>query len=278
MKRALLAILLLLVFACARHEDPLIAEVYNTRLYASEISELIPTGLSKEDSVKISLQIIDEWIKKQVILHEAQETLSIKEKNFQKEIENLKNDLLLNAYFLKITADSTLFPISSQEIDHFLEQFDTHAEDETEELIKLNYVRLSPSSSILKEVKAILFDDNRRLTEKTSLEKLCSDSLEYFIEDNTWLRFDDILHELPITLNEESLRNNQNQNIEKQAGEYTYIMVLLDYKVAPSATNISEKRAAARNMLEQKKKSDYIQEQKEKLLQKALEKGKITKN
>ena len=278
MKKALIAIILLLAFACAQHEDSLVAEVYSMRLYASEVAELIPEGLSKEDSLKMSLYIVDEWIKKQVILHEAQETLSIKEKNFKKEIENLKKDLLLQAYYLKITSDSTLFTISDKEIDSFLKQFDANIEDEKEEFLKLNYVRLSPSSKILKEVKAILFDETRRLTEKLSIETLCSDSLEYFIEDNTWLRLDDISLELPITVDEELLRNNHSQNIEKKIGEYTYIIVLLDYKVASSSANINEKKDAARKMLEQKKKSAYIQQQQELLLQKAMEAGKVIKN
>ena len=278
MKKALIAIILLLAFACAQHEDPLVAEVYSMRLYASEVAELIPEGLNKEDSLKMSLHIVDEWIKKQIILHEAQETLSIKEKNFKKEIENLKKDLLLQAYYLKITSDSTLFTISDKEIDSFLKQFDDNIEDDKEEFLKLNYVRLSPSSKILKEVKAILFDETRRLTEKPSIETLCSDSLEYFIEDNTWLRLDDISLELPITVDEELLRNNHSQNIENRVGEYTYIIVLLDYKEAPTAININEKRDAARKMLEQKKKSNYIQQQQELLLQKAMEAGKVIKN
>ena len=73
MKRAFLLFLLpLCLLAGCRHDDLVVAEVHNHKLYASEVGQLVPAGLSRADSADFAQHVIDDWIMEQVILAEAE--------------------------------------------------------------------------------------------------------------------------------------------------------------------------------------------------------------
>ena len=87
MKRTFLLFLLpLCMFAGCRHDDRVVAEVHNHKLYASEVGQLVPAGLSRADSADFAQHVIDDWIMEQVILAEAEKTLTVGEKVFDKEL------------------------------------------------------------------------------------------------------------------------------------------------------------------------------------------------
>ncbi|MEG2071266.1 MAG: peptidyl-prolyl cis-trans isomerase, partial [Bacteroidales bacterium] len=102
MKRSFtIFLILLLVFGACKTKDRIVAEVYHSKLYLSEVQAMIPDGVSEEDSIKFANRYIEDWIMEKVILHEAEKTLSIQEKNFDQDIERFKNSLLVNAYYQK---------------------------------------------------------------------------------------------------------------------------------------------------------------------------------
>lgn len=265
---------ILFFFACNRTHDTVVAEVYTTKLYQSEVQALMPDGLNREDSIQFSRKIVDDWVKKQVVIYHAEKELSVSEKNFKREIENFRRDLLINAYYRKLTSDTSLFQITSEELESFLGQYNLQSQTERE-IIKLNYVKLSPSSSVLNPIRSILFDEERRTTGKAEIEKLCGDSLEYFIEDNTWLYLDNIQNEIPVELGGSGELTDKNRYIERRVGDNYYLVVLLDYKSEPAHSDTQEQTEAARAILQQQRRTLFITRKTEELYQKALRENKV---
>lgn len=269
MKKLLPLLILFLFGACNRSSDVIVADIYNKKLYLSEIQSLIPEGISKSDSTTLSEKIIEEWIKDQIILHEANLVLSAKKKNFDKEVNEFKNTLLINAYFNEITADSTHFIVTDEEVNRFLQE--NFLEDlEEKKIVKLSYIKLFHRSKVMKEIKEILFDEDKRLNMQGRIEELCADSIEYFIDDNTWLWVDDIQQELPINLIEEGETAEKPSHYEVKKDNHVYLIVLLDFRtntIKGSPDEISSVRA----MLIQQKKRDFINQRIEELYQ--AEKG-----
>ena len=274
MKKLLPFLIIICFVSCNKSKDITVAEVYGQKLYLSEIRELIPDGLNAEDSTALATKIVDDWIRQQVILYEANSLLSVTEKNFDRELENYKKNLLINAFYQKLTENPDDFPVSDKELNEFMLQYEQ--EDVVDrEIVKLNYIKLSPKSKILKEIKGILFDEVKRLTMKDRIETLCADSIEYFIENNTWLYLDEIKNDLPASLNFEEAFARSEKYMECQDGKDLYLIALLDYKKNRSLADDSEKRDAAKLMLMQQKKREFISKSIENLYQKAIEKDKI---
>ena len=276
MKRFIVFIipLIFLFFSCNRSADVVVAEVYNAKLYFSEIRELLPDGLNEEDSARMASNIIDEWISRQVVLHEAEKVLSVEDKNFDDDIAKLRENLLLNSYYQHVTSDTARFKVSDGELQAFIAKYEPSDAIERE-IIKLNYVKLSKNSKLIKVVRDIMFDDAKRMAGKGKIEQLCGDSIEYFIEDDTWLYLDDLSQELPIDKLDKNSFLSKNKYLETSDKQYTYIIVFLDYKTRRTTIETSEEIQAAREMLIQEKKADYIQRNIDMLYKQALDNKKI---
>lgn len=274
-KRALLAFsLLLCMCAGCRHDDWVVAETHNKKLFASEVSALIPSGLNTQDSIDLAHKIIEDWITEQIILYEADKALSIKEKIFDSEITEYRKTLLKQRYFEHLTADASKFQVSDEEVRTAIRQMKVNLVPD-KEIVKINYVKLPKGSPLLTELRGLLFDESRRQESKDSIALICGDSVEYFINDDQWLFWDDIQLETNIELNK-----NQHDfplTYETSSGENSYLVVILDYKSSLSGEESDDYRESVRTMLIQQKKKDYIDKKIKELYQQADKKGKINR-
>lgn len=270
----LLLCLLSLCLSSCKQKDTVVAEAYHAKLYLSQLASQIPDSYTPADSVQLAQILIEDWVKQQIILHEAQQALPLKSQNFEKEIAEYKNTLLVNAYFNLLTSDSSQFTVSDDELEQFIKKYESRY-TVNREIIKINYVKTARDSKLIKELKELLFDDDRRIEEKQRIEELCADSIEYFLEDNTWLYLDDIQNEFPIEIKNKESILSQNKYIETEDDDYHYLIVFLDYKSRRTVNETEEEIAAARMMLTQQKKQNFVNQKIEELMQKSMQSGQI---
>ncbi len=266
-------LLLLLCSSCHRHEDKVMAQVYYHKLYESEVLKNMPTGLSPADSIALVNDFIDNWVREQLILHEAEKRLSPREKNFDRQLEEYRNNLLINTYFNKIISDTANVNITDEDLEAFMRSFDKRYTIE-KEIVKVNYVKLPKKSPLVEVVKGILFDKERRVEEKEPLMVLLGDSIEYLLDDDAWLYLDDIQNEVSFDFSQEDVA--QHKCIEKEIGDYHYLLVILDYKNQRSVSETNEEKAAARMMLLNQRKQQVIKQHVDQLYEKALKSGSVT--
>ena len=142
------------------------------------------------------------------------------------------------------------------------------------EIVKVNYVKLPKKSPLVEVVKGILFDKERRVEEKEPLMVLLGDSIEYLLDDDAWLYLDDIQNEVSFDFSQEDVA--QHKCIEKEIGDYHYLLVILDYKNQRSVSETNEEKAAARMMLLNQRKQQVIKQHVDQLYEKALKSGSVT--
>lgn len=270
----LLLCLLSLCLSSCKQKDTVVAEAYHAKLYLSQLAAQIPDSFSPADSAQLAQILIEDWIKQQIILHEAKQALPLKSQNFEKEIDEYKNTLLVNTYFNFLTSDSSQFTVSDDELEQFIKKYESRY-TVNREIIKINYVKTARDSKLIKELKELLFDDDRRTEEKQRIEELCADSIEYFLEDNTWLYLDDIQNEFPIEIKNKESILSQNKYIETEDSDYHYLIVFLDYKSRRTINETEEEIAAARMMLTQQKKQNFVNQKIEELMRKSMQSGQI---
>lgn len=278
MKRlaAIFCLALVVLASCHRKEDPVVAQVYQYKLYTSEIRTAMPVGLSQDDSLVLVRDFIDSWVKEKLVLHEAEKKLSPREKNFDKEMSDYRNALIINKYYDKLwmgdTADNS---ISEQEISAFARSLDSRYTVE-KEIVRVNYVKMPTSSAELPQVKAILFDENRRKEEKESLVAMLGDTIEYLLDDDAWLYLDDLQNEVSFEIDAQKASERGNVlHIEKAVGDQTVLLAILDYRSQRSVNETKEERAAAGMLLMNQRKAQFINQYVQELYDKAVKAGKI---
>lgn len=266
----------ILLTSCQKKKDRVVAQVYNHKLYASEVQQLLPSGMTTDDSLAFASRIIDSWISEQIILSEAEKRLSMRDKNFQKEMMEYRNSLIRSKYLEKLTSDTNLFYVTDEEVHAAIAQARTNYVNE-KEIVRINYVKVAQNSPIKEKVKEILFDDDRRLLEKDRLAELCADSVEYFIDDDTWLFWEDIQLEVDIDIKDRSENFSKPEYIEKNSNDACYLIVILGYKSEQTGADSRDYFESVRTMLIQKKKTEFINKTIDGLYQKAEKAGKVAK-
>ena len=98
-----LGIVLMMLASCRAisrflHGDEVVAQVYDIPLFKSELDKVIPSGLSEEDSVRLTTQYINSWALEQVFVELAEQQLSKSEKDLTKELETYRRALLKYRY------------------------------------------------------------------------------------------------------------------------------------------------------------------------------------
>ena len=271
----LLCLLLALCAACRRNADPVVAQVYQYRLYASEVRQGMPVGLSQEDSLTLVRDFIDTWVKEKLVLHEAEKKLSPREKNFDKEMMDYRNSLLINRYYDKLwRKDTVANRVSDREISDFARSLDSRYTVD-KEIVRVNYVKLPAGSSLVEPVKSLLFDEHRRVEEKETLVAMLGDSIEYLLDDDAWLYLDDLQNEVAFEIDAASSARDDVRRIEKGVGDQTMLLVILDYRSQRSVNETKEERAAAGMLLMNQRRTQFINQYVQDLYDKALKDGKI---
>ena len=79
--KILLVAVLLTAYSCKRFPNPfaehntILAEVENKKLYLHDVSPIFTPNMTSEDSLKILRSYVDQWVKKQLKIKEAERML-----------------------------------------------------------------------------------------------------------------------------------------------------------------------------------------------------------
>jgi hypothetical protein len=271
---SLLVVLFVLITGCRQNANPLVVEAFHKKLYLSEINEKIPFLASKEDSLLFMEQYIEEWILRQTLLAQAKQGLTQKEQNFSDQIEQYRERLLINAYFQKISNNPALFEVSKQELDDFMNETKTEEMPEYRNMVKLHYIKLSEPSKHYKKIKELFFDDNDRTKSLAQIERICADTIEYYLDSDHWFYADFIEKELPFSFSELEKKDNQ-EKLDIAINGNRYLIRILDKKQQLLPKNVSEDRKIAQSLLQQQKKAAYITNYQDSLVKKALLERKV---
>lgn len=80
-----------------KNEKP-VARVFDNYLYPTDLSNVVPTGISASDSAAVVRDFIEKWVRNQLLLNKAEGNLTEAEKNVRLQMESYRSSLLIYAY------------------------------------------------------------------------------------------------------------------------------------------------------------------------------------
>ena len=116
-------ILLLALFSCRKLDDDdrqPVAAIYDKVLYQSDLQDAVYEGISKSDSIVQTKAFINNWIRRQVLLHQAEDNLKKSEMDFSKQVEDYRNSLIIYKYESQYVAKNLDTVVSDLEISNFM--------------------------------------------------------------------------------------------------------------------------------------------------------------
>lgn len=259
----------------ANPSGKLMASVYGEELYASEISAALGSISSQRDSNAAVKEFVNAWVKRQVLLHEAQEKLSDEEKDKSLQLDQYLNDLLIYELEQKIIGQKLDTAVSDLEINRYYNNNRSNFELK-ENIVRMIFFKL-PSDLPKIDKLWSQFQKGR----KEDLEELTLTAVEtggnFFRDEDVWLSFNDLVKEIPInTYNQENFLNNT-KVIRLNDNKFVYFVKILDFKIRNSASPLEFERDKIKNIILNKRKVSTVQRYEEELIRKGEENNKIKK-
>jgi hypothetical protein len=257
-----------LCIACNRSKDKVIASVYDKTLTVSDLQQMLPDYDSQTDSLNIQSYYINLWIEKQVLLHQAKDNLTTKEQNFDKQINDYYESLMVFAYENKKVESLLDKEVSDNEIRQYYEKNKSEFEMK-KNIVKVNYIKFSVGFAQLELAKKLLFKDNRSQQDQKKLENLCVNYADNVYMENDWLLFDDILKEIPINTYNQEQYLQKNRNIELSDTNSVYLVKIIDFKINEAYSPINVEKENIKKIILNQRRQVLLKQIKNEALQKA---------
>lgn len=276
MRKLSLAVLLatmFIVFGCRDYymktERITIAECYGKKLYAEDLEGVVPDGMSKIDSLDRVNAFVDSWIRRQLLIHQAENNLPANEQNFTKQLEDYRNSLIIYAYESQLIGKYLDTIVSDEEIAAYYEDHKQNFQLRYT-MVKVAYVAVDSDNKHLKDFKKLMSNrDTLMLPQLNALAEHTA-ATSYFDVD-TWVRLDELLERVPLEIyNTESfLKKNRFVSFEKD--NLTYMIRFEDYLMEESVSPLEIEQANIKNILLLKRQKELLSKMNEDLYKKAEE-------
>ncbi len=251
-------------------EQP-IARAYDKKLYPSDIQNIFHENMSKEDSIKVKNNYINNWIKNQLLLKKAELNLPDEQKVISRELENYRISLLAYKYKQNLIKQKLDTSFSEHEIEEYYEKNKSNFTLD-KNIIKLLFIKLPKTAPNIDNIKKIYKSDDKE--DLKDLEDYCyqyADKYDYCCDE--WIAFDEILKKVPVQIDEQKKYLKNNNMIEAEDTNYYYFIKILDYKLKSMTSPLSFVRENVKNILLNKRKIELLKNLESNIYNNALDHG-----
>ena len=249
----------------------MLARVNDEYLYESDLKGIFTPVMVQKDSLAITKSFIENWVRQKLIIHQAEKNLSNEQMDFSRQLENYKNSLIIYEYENALVRQKLDTLITDEEIQNY---YDGNQQNFLlkDNIIQIQYVKLPLKTGNLKQFKKLLSSNNQE--DKNTLSDLCEkQAADYFLDDQNWLLFNDLLKQIPIkTYNQEDFLKNH-RDLEYQDSLFVYLVRFKDFKIKESVSPLSFEKQRIRDIIINKRKIDLINRMQDDLYSNARKKN-----
>ena len=101
--------------------DRVVASIYDKTLHQSDLQSVLYEGISVNDSLVRTKAFINNWIRVQLIIHQAEKNIDKSELDFSRQIEDYRNSLIIYKYESQLIEQNLDTVVSDEEIAKYLE-------------------------------------------------------------------------------------------------------------------------------------------------------------
>jgi hypothetical protein len=205
------------------------------------------------------------------VLRKAEDNLEDDQKDVSRQLEEYRNSLLTYAYEAELVRQRLDTSVTDAEVSAYYEQNKKNFELK-DNIIRVVYLRLSRNSPKLEKVRTWYRSDAER--DRRLLEEYCRQyALNYYLDDDSWLLFDDLLKEIPIrTYDKEQFLQN-NRIIEFEVDSSIYLVNIKGFRIRNSLSPLSFEQNNIRTLIVNQRKLKLIEEMERQAYEDARKKG-----
>ena len=212
-------------------EKRAVARVNDNYLYEEDLVSLVSEGISAGDSLVRIENFIKSWVKKQLMIDEADRKMSFDEADIERKILDYRYALMVHAFQEDYVIKNLDKNVTSQEIsEYYKENIDNFALKQN--IIKGILIKLPKEAPELGNFRR-LFRSNKA-EEREELRSYCFRFAEkYSLDDSVWVNFDEVVGNTPFAGEQNKGRFLKNTKQKEQTeGDFIYFLKIMDKKLS----------------------------------------------
>ncbi len=254
------------------NQQKAVARVYDKYLYQDDLAGVIPAGTNADDSIEITAAYINNWIRQELLLKQAEDNLAETNRDFTDQIEQYRNTLIIYAYESELVKQKldTVVPMAEIE-DYYLKNqanFLLH-----ENIVQASYVILDKKSRVAAKVKTLL--QSSREADKEKLQALCEENeADFMINNESWMSFSDLARKIPLEVDDQQEFLSKYKFFEVADSTNLYFVAISAYKGKESISPMNFKSEDIRTLLLNKRKAELLKQMEADLISDAVKRKK----
>jgi hypothetical protein len=251
-------------------EDKLLASIYNNKLYLSEIINSIP---QEGDSTEFIKSYIDSWIKKQLLITQAEMNLTDALKDVDERINDYRNSLLIYAYQQELIKQNFDTTVSAQEILSYYKLCQESFELK-QNIFKGRFVKIAVDAPRLDGLRKI-FQSEKEDDREDLLEYCRQFASIYNLEDTKWVYFSKFAENLPVEVNNSTYYLSSNNYYTYTIDSSKYFLFINEYQIKGGTSPLGLVQEEIRKIILNKNKLQFLKSLEDDLFQQAIANRKI---
>ena len=263
--------LLLLSAGCIKplkdDSSKLLAKVKDNYLFASEIQSIIPENISPRDSITFVRSYVKDWVKTKVLLYQAQQNLTKSQLDFDKQLEDYRNSLIIYRYETKLINQNLDTIVTDADIEEY---YNSHLSDfELKENITRAVYAIIENDSATEVKYDYLFSLNDSLL-LDSLQFHSPLTLSSYLDTTKWVSFYSIQQAIPVETYNRELFLRHNRFIKINTNHYIYFLKIIDFKIKDDTSPLEFKKTDIYNIIISRRKIKLAKEVRNSIYERAL--------
>lgn len=272
----LLFLITLLCVACGKQHDhkgrtPLV-ELDGNFLYREDLQAVLPTALSKDDSLLFAEHYIRNWVEDQLLYSKAQSNIP-NSSEIERLVANYRKALIMHTYQQELIHQQFSEEISETDLADYYEQHQELFKVERP-LMKGLFMKVPLKAPQLANVRRWYKSDSREAVEhleKYSLQNAVK--YEYFYDK--WVPVADMLGLMPLNEPDVDAYLDKNRHVELKDTAFYYFLNVSDYRRIGEQEPYEFARAQVKDMLMNVRQVEFMKQVKEDLYQRAARRNRI---
>ena len=246
----------------------IIVSVYGKNLYKTDLDDIFYDGISYSDSVLRSKVYIDNWVRNQLLVHQAENNLDPSQLDFSKRLEEYRNSLVINKYETELINQNLETEITD---DQIYEYYDKNSDEFrlNRDIVKIASITLSDDSKKKRAFTKLLCDHDSLMVDSiTSMAEKYAASYDVNVVE--WRNFNDVieLYDLKVNDNKSFLEKNKFIVVN---GEEEYVMLrFYDYRLVSDVSPCEMEVDRIKYIILNLRKKDLLEKLYDDLYSKAL--------
>ena len=239
-------------------DDVVIAEVGAKKLYNSDITGIVPIGISSEDSILLINDYVRKWVRNELMVQKAEENLTIDQKNLAKELEEYRNSLIIYKYKNELMNQRMDTSCTDNQIETYY--FNNEGDFKlSKNIVKAIFLKIPAEFANPRQLKEMCID-----TSDEGLAAIRDYCLQYakafdiFIEQ--WVDFDVVFRNIPMEIENYEQFLTRNNLIEHNDREYYYLVSIHDYKLVNEIAPLGYVRGNIKNLIINRRKIEFLKQ------------------